>query len=247
MPTVFDIYKFIDKIAPFADCEEWDNCGLLVGERHQTVNRVLVALDITSALIDEAVKKDCNLIVTHHPIIFKAQKSFAEDNLAYRAAKNKISVITAHTSLDRAIGGVNDILCKAIGLQEVTVCSDGLLRIGICEAQSAEKFAKAIKSALHGSVRCSDVEKPIRRVAVCSGSGSDFLPNAKQNGADALLTGDAGHHAFLDAKEMGVALFAAGHFETEVIAAEALAEKLQNAFPQTEILFSNQTSPIKEF
>lgn len=247
MPTVFDFYEWIDKIAPFADCEEWDNCGLLVGEKNRTVNRVLVALDITSDLIDEAVKQNCDLTVTHHPIIFKSQKSFTEDNLAYRAAKNGISVICAHTSFDKAAGGVNDILCEAIGLQNVTVCSDGLLRIGTCEAQSAEDFAKILKSALHGTVRCSDTEKQIHRVAVCSGSGSDFLYEAKQNGADALLTGDAGHHAFLNANEIGIALFAAGHFETEVIAAKVLAEKMQNAFPQTEILFSNQTSPIKEF
>ena len=238
------IYEYINAIAPFTAQEDWDNSGFQVGERTKEVQKILFALDATADLVREAVEFHCDLIVTHHPFLFHPQKQFLAESPAFQAAKHNIAVISAHTSYDCAAGGVNDILAETVGLSDIRTSDCGMFRIGTVPAQSAKDFAKAVKSALQTQVSVSLPEKSIQRVAVCGGAGADFMIDAKAQGADLFLTGEAKHHEILDAAALGISIVCAGHFETEWPAVRALCARVQAQFPQTECILSEQTSPI---
>ena len=243
--TVRDIYNFIDSIAPFSLTEEWDNCGLLVGDFAAPVARIGLALDITNEVIDLAREADVGLLVSHHPVIFPALGSLPAASPAYRLAQSGIHAICAHSNLDHTL--VNDVLAEKLGLREVkAVPGAPLLRQGVLpKALPAGDFAAAVSAALGASVRCGRPEKSIRRVAVCGGSGKDFLQNAAAGGADAYVTGDAGHHDFLDAAALDILLLAAGHYETEQPVIPVLAQKIQAAFPGLFVMVLPQESPIQ--
>ena len=244
MATVKDIYNFIDDIAPFDTAEEWDNSGLLVGDEHKIVNKIMFALDCTEDVINQAISCGAYLIITHHPVIFKPLSEVTADSLVYKLIKNDISIICAHTNYDKAINGVNDILCNSVELENVEHIDGACLNVGfLTKEMNSSEFTHFVKSKLNAVVRYNNIEKSIKKVAVCSGSGSDYLSLAKNLNCDALLTGDGSHHSFLDADELGVLLVCAGHFETENIAIKPLAEKIKNQF-DTECIIAVQISPI---
>lgn len=249
MRTVRDFYDFLDEIAPFSSQEDWDNSGLLVGSFEKEVNRVAVALDLNKETLDQAISLEVDLIITHHPVIFKAQKTFLSDSLAYKLAENSISLISTHTPLDAADGGINDILCDLLELTKVEVLStsmsENLLRVGFTDKTTPEEFARFVSRQLSADVRFCDGENEIETVAVCSGAGADFAKEVAELGIDAFVTGDAKYHEFLDAKEDGLTLIAAGHFETENPAMAILAGKLRGRFSETDIIVLSQTNPIK--
>lgn len=244
MATVKDIYDYIDGFAPFNTAEEWDNVGLLIGSADKTVEKILFALDITSDIIKQAAEQNADLIITHHPVIFKPLFSVPKDSLVYKIIENGLSIICAHTNYDIAVGGVNDILCETVGFESYTKCDDVPLNIGILgEKVSADDFAVRIKELLGGTVRYTNGSKNLEKIAVCSGSGSNYLAAAREKGCDALLTGDGSHHDFLDAAEYGMSLICAGHFETEISAVKPLADKIKNKFG-LDCLIANESSPI---
>lgn len=245
MPKVNDIYNFIDKIAPFSLQEEWDNSGFLVGESEKEVKKVLVCLDCTEKTVKQAVELSCDLIVSHHPIIFKAQKSFTDNNPAYLAAKNGLSVICAHTSYDFAVDGVSDTLAKTLGLKNIRKSQTGEYTMGEVNETTVFELAKSVKEKLDASVCFCNEEKTVKTVAVCGGAGFEFIFDAKNNGADAYITGESDHHEFLDAISLDIGLITAGHFETEVIAVKPLKEKLEKEFADVEFILAQQSSPIK--
>ncbi|MBP3329700.1 MAG: Nif3-like dinuclear metal center hexameric protein [Clostridia bacterium] len=249
MRTVRDFYDFLDEIAPFSSQEGWDNSGLLVGSFEKEVNRVAVALDLNKETLDQAISLEVDLIITHHPVIFKAQKTFLSDCTPYRLAENSISLISTHTPLDSADGGINDILCDLLELTKVEVLStsmsENLLRVGFTDKTTPEEFARFVSRQLSADVRFCDGENEIETVAVCSGAGADFAKEVAELGIDAFVTGDAKYHEFLDAKEDGLTLIAAGHFETENPAMAILAGKLRGRFSETDIIVLSQTNPIK--
>lgn len=244
MATVRDIYNFIDKIAPFEGAEEWDNSGLLAGDESRTVKKAIFALDITSDVINQAAECGADLIVTHHPVIFKPVSSVTADTLVYKLIKNNLSIICAHTNYDKAVGGVNDILCRKIGFESFSKHEGTFFNIGVLKQETTlEDFVTNVKNALGGTVRYNGGTKTVKKVAVCSGSGSDYLETAHRMGCDALLTGDGGHHAFLDADEYKMALVCAGHFETEALAINPLSEKIRREF-KIECVAAQQRTPI---
>ncbi len=244
MVTVEKIYNYIDTIAPFNTQEEWDNSGLLVGDKTAEVSKILFALDVTDDIINQAVDCGAELIITHHPIIFKPVSDVLSDSLIYKLIKNNISIICAHTNYDKAIEGVNDILCYTVGFDSFKKIENTCLNVAEYNIDvPTDVFVNHIKSVLNGTVRYNYLNKNIKKVAVCSGSGSDYLSLAKELDCDALLTGDASHHAFLDADEMDMLLVAAGHFETEMIAIEPLMNKIKNQFDIACVL-AHQETPI---
>ncbi len=249
MRTVRDFYMFLDTIAPFSLAESWDNSGLLVGSLDWEVNRVAVVLDLNEETLEQAIAFEVDLIITHHPVIFKAQKTFLADSMAYKLAQSSMSVISTHTPFDAAEGGINDILCDLLELTKVEVLStktnENLLRVGFTDKTTPEDFAEFVSNQLDAKVRFCDGGKEIETVAVCSGAGADFADEIAELGIDAFVTGDAKYHEFLDAKENGLTLIAAGHFETENPAVAILAGKLRGNFSETEIIVLNQTNPIK--
>lgn len=249
MATVKEFYDYIDKLYPFSAQENWDNSGFLIGDKNAEVTRAAVVLDITLDAIDYAHETGAQLIISHHPIIYRAQKSFAKGNRAYELAVRGMSAICAHTSLDCADGGVNDVFANALGVEnaEVFPCEEGesFVRAGILPSpMSAGELACHIKETLGGSVRYCDTGKIIESVALCGGAGKDFIPDIIKAGIDAYITGDAGYHDFLDSKDAGLCLFSAGHFETENPVVAVLANKLRVAFEDTDIIVIPQSTPI---
>lgn len=228
---VKEIYDFLDFIAPFDTAAEWDNCGLSVGSLDNDVTKVLVALDVTEDVIKKALETGAELVITHHPLIFNPVSQIDSDSLIYKAVKSGITFISSHTCLDKAIGGVNDCLARKVGVKNIRSSNvDGFLKIGEIEPCKASDFAGIIKEALGGKVAFTDRNKIIKNVALCSGSGGDLIEAAAIEGADALLTGEAIHHEYLEAKRLGVVLFDAGHYETEVIVCEFLKNVLSVQF-----------------
>ncbi len=226
-----EIYDFLDSIAPFGTAAEWDNTGLCVGSFKNEVSKILISLDVTNDVINKAKEKGAQLVITHHPLIFDGVKSVEEGTVLYNAVKSGITYISSHTCLDKAEGGVNHCLAKAVGVKNIYDSEkDEFLKIGEIEPMSADEFAGVVKSALGGVVSYTDNGKSIKKVALCSGSGGDLVCAAAAEGADAMLTGEAKHHEMLLSKELGVALFSAGHYETENVVLEYLEKSLTEAF-----------------
>jgi dinuclear metal center YbgI/SA1388 family protein len=242
MSKIIDFYKFIDKIAPFETQESWDNSGFLVGDGEKEVNKVLLALDATEPVLKEAEEKGAELIITHHPVIFGALKELHPKNIAFLAAEKGIAIISAHTCLDIADGGVNDCLAAALGLKNVVKVDDGegLLRIGEFDNElSCEEFVKYVAEKLSvGGIKYTPTEKNIKKVAVCGGSGGDLYSFAISAGADAFVTANIKHNLWLEMRRESFCVLDAGHFCTENTVIEPLAKKLSENFKDAEIIVS---------
>lgn len=252
MTTVADVAKAVDQLAPFGTQMDWDNSGLLVGDPCRGVTKVLAALDATTAVIDRAESMGAEVIVTHHPVIFRGVKRLLAGDPPFEAAARGIAVISAHTCYDMAPQGVNDLLADALGLRERSPLWEefpggegrtlGVIGELPCP-MSREELAAWVEEALGlrpGFVRylpASGTEsEAIRRVAVCGGAGADYLETAKNKGCAAYITGDVRHHEFLAAAEMGLFLMDAGHFATENIAMPSLAARLGSLLPGVEVV-----------
>lgn len=234
---IVDIFNFLNDLFPVSDALDFDNVGILVGDPQKTVNNCLVSLDCNLETVKNAKENGCELIITHHPVIFEPLKTVLSGSVQYELIKNDIAVISMHTNLDVGVGGVNDKLCEVLSLDEISpvVASDGyLLKSGVISPVSAKILAERIKSSFGGFVKFVDGGKDIKKVLVCSGSGGGYIEDAIKFGYDALITADIKHHQFLVAHDNSVSLFDAGHFNTEDIIVEDLAEKLKNHFKEVQ-------------
>ena len=252
MPTVKEIYSYINSLAPFNTQESWDNSGLLLGNPDRQVNRVSLVLDATLKTVAAAKQNGADLMVTHHPVIFSPTKKILAGSVVYELLTSGISAISAHTCLDSAQGGVNDTLAELLGLEGIEPLElDGtdtpLVRTGkLPHTMSGEEFAVYVKERLGCNLRLADAGKPINTVAVCGGSLSS-LTYELIGKVDAFVTGDLTHHYFIDAAESGLTAIAAGHFETENPVMNVLKAKLEKQFPETEFTLINQENPVKYF
>lgn len=242
MTKVKEVYGFMDKIAPFSLQESWDNSGFLVGDGEKEVTKILLALDITEPVLKEAEEKGANLIISHHPVIFGALKEFHPKNIAFLAAEKGISIISSHTCLDIADGGVNDCLAAALELKNVIKVDDGegLMRMGELEnALSCKDFIEYVADKIKvGGIKYTPTDKIIKKVAVCGGSGGDLFEFAMNAGADAYVTANIKHNLFIEMRRNGFCVLDAGHFCTENTVIEPLAEKIAKEFANTEVIVS---------
>lgn len=228
---VQDIVAFLEEKAPRSTAEEWDNPGLLIGSGTAAAERVLVALDATPAALAEAQRIGAQLLVTHHPVIFRPLRALDAASIPYQAAAAGIAVLSAHTNLDKAAGGVNDTLAALLGLTGVQPGDDGMSRIGVLPAPTnARHFAAQVGERLRTAVRVNG-DRPVQRIAVCGGSGGEFIP-ALSTRADAYVTGEVRHHEWLLAEEQGLTVLEAGHYATEVPVVDTLCRWLGEAFPR---------------
>ena len=243
--TVQDIYNAIDAFAPFSTQEKWDNSGLLVGSPGCSGERVLVSLDISTAAVEKAGELGCDVIVSHHPVIFSPLKALPAESPVYALAKYEMSAICCHTPLDIAPGGINDLLVERLrGELEFApeiepLDAEGCGRIiTFTEALPVTTIAKAAKNALGcSSVRCSsdDAEyRYIKRLGICSGSGASMLEDIAGR-CEGLLTGDVKHDRCYKAEELGLGLIDCGHYHTEILMVPYVAQKLRTALPGAEI------------
>ena len=263
MPTVADILQYTETIAPPYMKEDWDNVGLLCGRKDKDVSKILVALDPFRNVIDEAIEEKADLIVTHHPLIFGSPLlSVSEDTETGRnllaLIENGIAAINAHTNLDLAPGGINDVLAHPLGLEEVQVITPegtdtqgrpyGLLRSGIVKEQPLTEFLSSVKEKLHcEGLRYVDGGKPVRKVAVGGGSCAGGIEEVVAAGSDTFVPADVKYNQFRTAFELGLNLIDAGHFHTENPAMPVLAAKLQAAFPSITVKFSTNHRECMKF
>ncbi len=248
--TAADIYKLIDKIAPFNTRFPFDNVGILVGDASAPVRRIAVCLDITRDVVKRAADNDCDLIVSHHPVIFDKLSSVTAESIPYLLVKNGITAICAHTNLDCAKGGVNDRLAIALGVEEAEPLTDNdypdtapIARIGTVAGYEPEDFARFVKEKLSApDVRFIEGGRPVRRVCVYGGAGNHFILQAKAAGADAIVTSEIKHHQWLEAKNLDMTVIDAGHFSTENVVIKPLALLLKDKL-DCEVRIISQSAP----
>ena len=256
MTTVADILKFIESIAPPYMAESWDNVGMLCGSKSTPVTRILVALDPFEGVCREAADFGAELIVTHHPLIFQPAKAVTDETSIGRSimflCRHGISAINAHTNLDMAPGGVNDVLAETLGLQNIEIINPienyGLLRCGTVAEQSLDAFLTTVKANLKcQGLRYVDGGKPVRKVAVGGGSCAGGMLDALDAGCDTFVTADVKYNQFRTAWELGLNLIDAGHFHTENPTMPVLAAKLREAFPEVQVIFCANHSDCMNF
>ncbi len=252
MSSYFELYKKLDEKISSSLSMSWDNDGMMVCEnKHASVKRVLLSLDVNNKAVSYAIENGFDLIVSHHPLIFKPVKALNEDiftsEKAIKLLKNNISVFSFHTRLDALCGGVNDALADKLGVVNTQpfgeVCEE-LGRIGELSApMTLEDFAGFVKDTLgcEKLTYVGEASKKVNKVALLGGDGKDFLTAAHTSDADVYVTGSMSYNSMLDAFDMGMSVIEAGHFESENPVLEIL-EKMIKEFDNsiyTEIFNSN--------
>ena len=247
MATIADVVRVIESFASVEIQENWDNCGLCAGSPDAELTGVLVGFDCTRAIIDEAVECGANMVVTHHPLIFHGLKKVDEadpvGDALIRAIRAGVAVYCAHTSADKAPGGVSWAIARRLGLENVSVLdydaavsSEGFgCGLGIIgdfpEALSSDRAIEKVKEAFGlPYVRCSrPSDGLIRRVAACGGAGSSLVDRARAAGAQLYLCGDVSYHHFFTPE--GFMVMDIGHYESEIDIVSILFSLIQKNFP----------------
>ena len=256
MATVRDIFTQMDQWAPFETQMDFDNAGFLVGRGEREVRKILVSLDITEPVADEAADWGADLIVAHHPVIFHPVKRLTDETPTGRTllalAERGIAAICAHTNLDAAQGGVNVCLAQALELTDLEQLHQdgvdrsgqpyGIGRVGNVSANnnlSAGEYAAFVKEKLSAaSVRYVDAGRTVSRVAVGGGSCGSMLSDAAEAGGDTFVTADVKYDVFLQAQALGLNLMDAGHYATEAVVCPALVRFLAGKCPGLEVVQS---------
>lgn len=261
MATIKDILNFLETIAPKEMAEDWDHVGLNCGRLEQNVSSVLVALDPFDAVCKEAVDKKIDLLLTHHALIWTPgfiTDADVQGRNTLLLIENNIACINAHTNLDCAPGGVNDVLAAKLGLEEIQVINPkgttaqgqawGLLRQGTLRQQPLKQFLQTIKDALGcEGLRYADAGKPVHRVAVGGGACAGELQQVIDAGCDTFVTADVKYNQFWEAKHLGLNLIDAGHFHTEAPVTYYLAKQLKQAFPEISVTLSDHQGDCTKF
>lgn len=247
--TVKEIYEKLCEYIPEHLAEEWDNDGLMCcSDDQKEVERALVTLDVTEDIVDYAVAHGIDLIVSHHPLIFKPLKSVTENSHISRKVikliKNDVSVMSFHTRADKVDGGVNDVLADILGIKDAVPFGEGDLgRIGMLgEELNMEDFSYLLKGLLDcDGVKVADALIPVQKVAVVGGDGKSYVSAALKAGADTFVSGRIGYNVMAEAGEMGINLIEAGHFFTEQPITQFFQRLLNNLDPDMyiEIMDSN--------
>jgi dinuclear metal center YbgI/SA1388 family protein len=256
MKKVKDIINIMEEFAPGTLKEDFDNVGLMVGDKEKSVKKILLALDCTLDVIEEAKEKKADLVITHHPLIFKKPSSITTDTLIGKKIieliKNDISLYSSHTNLDSAEEGLNETIVNILGYDSKELIetnrkarnnNEGLGRIVRLENEiEIEELIKNIKEKLNiKSLKLVKGCKKIKNIAIINGSGSSFFETAYKKGADCIITGDTTYHYASDYKEMGVSIIDTGHFSSEWIVFLSVMEKLNNKLSDIEIIISNKS------
>lgn len=259
MTTVAEVFAFLQEKAPFELQEGFDNSGFLVGREDTSVSKILVALDITEQVAQEASEHGAQLIVAHHPVIFGGAMSVTDQTVTGRVllslVENGIAAICAHTNLDAVEGGVNDALALRLGLTDIGQLKQsgvdkqgrpyGIGRVGIVPEQPLYDFAMAVKRLLGANgIRLVDGGKPVRMVAVGGGACGDMMSDALAQDCDTFVTSDVKYHQFLEARALGLNLVDAGHYPTENVVCTVLRDWLTKRFPQVSTTISQRHAEI---
>lgn len=251
MIKVNNIIKEMELLAPTYLKEDFDNVGLMVGDKNKEVKKVLLALDCTLKVIEEAKKENVELIITHHPLIFKRPSSITTDTLQGKKIieliKNDISLYSSHTNLDSVENGLNDTIVSILGFDNSKILEKnkrddkaGLGRIvSLNESIQLEDLISKIKKSLNiNNLRVVKGKDKVNKIAIINGSGQDFIGKAVALGADCIITGDTTYHFASDYKEMEISILDVGHFASEQITFFNVMENLKEKFKDVEFITS---------
>lgn len=246
-----NICYILNEFYPFNTQEKWDNSGYLIGNRNKPVFKILLSLDITKNAVSEAKEKNCNMIISHHPVIFEPLRIITADYVVYQLIENDISAVCMHTNLDIADDGTNGVIVDKLSEKlEIKSCEpfDEIGKIiNLEKPVSSSELANVLKEIFGCTVvkYCCDKEI-INKIAVCSGSGGSMLNTAVEKECDAFVTGDIKHDVWISANNNNISLFDCGHFHTENIVLEHLNDVLEANFPFIEtIVAETSVDPVK--
>ena len=254
-----EVINEIEKFAPLNIQEHYDNCGIQVGSSSIEVTGILITLDVTEAVVDEAIRLGCNFILSHHPLIFKGIKKITGDdyiqNCLIKAIKNDLLIYAAHTNFDKVHNGVSALLANKIGLINGEILkteADGSYGLGyigeLPQEENAKDFLLRIKEVVGiATIRHSEfpTSKKVKKIALCGGSGAEFMADAIEKNADVYLTADIKYHQFFEVKN-DLILADIGHFESEQFIKDLFFELVSKINPKFAIHFSDyKINPIK--
>lgn len=237
-----DLIRELENLYPHYFAEEWDNVGLIIGDNKREIKRVMVSIDATEKVIDKAIEDDVDMIITHHPMIFKGIKSINNSTVLgkkiIKLIENKINLYAMHTNLDATIGGLNDYILEILEVENSKIIDEneidnknGIGRIyNLVTPVSIYRYIEFLKEKLeieNVRVIAEDTGKNIRKIALINGSGMSYWKKVKSLGVDLFITGDIGYHEALDSKENGLDLIDIGHFESEKWFTKLLEKKLE--------------------
>ena len=242
---VKDILNCITEVAPLQWQESYDNAGLQVGDLNAEARKALICLDITEEVVDEAIAKDCNVVVSHHPLIFRGLKHLTPETYIERAVvkaiKHDIALISMHTNLDNSYLGVSHVLADKLGLKNQQILQPSAAEPEVCGAGIVGEFEKPMEEIDFLALVADTIGSPclrhsaltgrkIKKVALCGGSGIPFMGDALRRKADAYLTADIKYHDFF-VPEGDMLLVDGGHFETEQFTKELIYGLIRKKFP----------------
>ncbi len=253
-----ELLEKFNGLCPFSTAAEWDNPGFLVGDPKREVKKAALALDATSAVIEEAIEKGADVIVTHHPLLFHPLESIcADEHLGARIIRlieNRISLIALHTNFDICI--MADLAADRLGLKDCMTLEvlgmrdgkeEGFGRVGLLQQEmTLEELAGYVKErlALDFVTIAGNSKKTVRKIAISTGSGKSGIGDCLEKGVQVLITGDVDHHTAVDALEMGIFLIDAGHFGTEKMFAEYMAEYFKREISEVEAYIGRMEAPF---
>lgn len=257
MYCIKELIKHLETIAPLALAEQWDNVGLMIGSYKSYVQRVLCALDVTEKVIQEAIEQKIDCIVTHHPFFFTSLKQIdydtAKGKMIRQLIKEDIAVYSMHTNLDSAQEGINDILADLLGIEKryplhqtaTHNTYEGIGRYGTIQPTTLKNLALQMKHLLNTPyVRIvGDEEVLVENIALCSGSGSEYIKQAAKV-AQAYITADVKFHEAQAAQEQGLCLIDVGHYPSENVVLPYLKERIEKKLPQLEVFCSNVNGEV---
>ena len=252
----------LEQFAPLPLQESWDNAGLQLGLTEAEVSGALLCLDVNEAVVDEAIRKGCNLVVSHHPLLFRGLKQISGADYVQRtvikALKNDVVVVSMHTNMDNALDGVNWKIAERLGLGECRFFAqkavDGIEAgsgvVGeLPQPMAAQDFVQLVKRQFQVEcAQCNELlQRPVQRVAICGGAGDFLLPDALREGADAFITGEMHYHQYFG-YEQRIQICVIGHYQSEQYTAEIFRDIIQRDCPgvRTEIA-ETVTNPIQYY
>ncbi len=262
MPTISDVVSFLEDFAPPRLAEDWDNTGLLIGRSSAAVQNIMTCLTLTTDVAAEAVEKNVQLVVSHHPVLFRGTKRVADDSqegrLLLSLIENGVAVYSPHTSFDSASDGINQQLAKSFGLTDIApirpLPDDEELGGGRYGSLSLSMPLIEFLTTVSGLVNAKYLEytatsnAEVRRVAVACGAAAEYLVDAVRLGCDTFVTGEARFHGALEARAAGVNLVLLGHYSSERPAVEQLADLLSAEFSNLDVWSSRvEVDPLTVF
>lgn len=237
-----ELTEILDSKLQIGLAESWDNVGLLVGDKKKEVNNILLSLELSYDVLLMAEKNQVDLIITHHPAIFSGLKKIVDDNsrnLIFQLIQKNIALYSAHTNFDSIEGGLNDYVVNLLDGENISIVKNENEEHGICRIFDTPTikivdYIEKVKNSLEISdLRfVGNIKQEISKVAVVTGSGSEYIELAVENGAQLIITGDMKYHYALELKEKGYNVIDAGHFETEKVFPEAIYKFIQNNIPE---------------